>query len=74
MTDTLNATTVELEELNGLLVRRLVEKIKDGSATSTDLATAMNLVRSHKVVPVDPDVEAQTEAWKFDAMDYPVKV
>ncbi len=69
----LNATKVELEELNGLLVRNLIGKIKDGEATSTDLATAMNLMRTNKVQPTEP-MAPRVSITHIDPADFPVQV
>ncbi len=68
----LNATKVELEELNGLLVRNLIGKIKEGEATSTDLATAMNLMRTHKVQPTET-VAPRIGITHIDPADFPVQ-
>ena len=68
-----NATQGELEELNGLLVRELIVKIKDGTATSTDLGTAMNIVRSNQVKPSDPEADAYEAARGVEYADFPVK-
>ncbi len=71
-----NATQGELEELNGLLVRKLIGKIKEGTATGTDLSTAAKLVKEHKVQPIDPRVPATSYASQIpDAdLDFPVNV
>ena len=49
-----NTTQGELEELNGLLVRELCRKIREGTATGTELSTAAKLVVSHGVRPEVP--------------------
>ena len=71
-----NATQDELEELNGLLVRKLIGKIKEGTATGTDLSTAAKLVKEHKVQPIDPRVPATSYHSQIPAvqLDYPVDV
>ncbi|WP_171134768.1 hypothetical protein [Ruegeria sp. HKCCD7221] len=71
-----NATQGELEELNGLFVRELIAKIKEGTATGTDLSTAAKLMKEHKVQPIDPRVPATSYAsQRLDAeLDFPVKV
>ncbi len=71
-----NATQGELEELNGLLVRQLIAKIKEGTATGTDLSTAAKLMKEHKVQPIDPRVPVTSYASQLpDAdLDFPVDV
>ncbi len=74
--DIKNATQGELEELNGLLVRELISKIKEGTATGTDLSTAAKLMREHKVQPIDLRVPATSYHSQIPAeqWDYPVDV
>jgi len=69
-----NATTDELEELNGLLVRGLIEKIKDGTANATDLSTASKVIISNRVRPKDPEAEEIIRVHTIDPMDFPVRV
>ncbi|WP_170330203.1 hypothetical protein [Ruegeria arenilitoris] len=71
-----NATQGELEELNGLLVRELIAKIKEGTATGTDLSTAAKLMKEHKVQPIDPRVPATSYHHQIpeEQLDYPVDV
>ncbi len=71
-----NATLGELEELNGLLVRELIAKIKEGTATGTDLSTAAKLMKEHKVQPIDPRVPATSyhSQMPHEDLDYPVDV
>lgn len=69
-----NATTDELEELNGLLVRGLIEKIKDGTANATDLSTASKVIISNRVRPKDPEAEEIIRVHTIDPMDFPVQV
>ena len=69
-----NATTDELEELNGLLVRGLIEKIKDGTANATDLSTASKVIISNRVKPKDPEAEEIIRVHTIDPMDFPVQV
>ncbi len=68
-----NATQGELEELNGLLVRELIAKIREGVATSTDLGTAMNLIRSNQVKPRDPEAEAFEASRSVSYDDFPIQ-
>lgn len=71
-----NATQGELEELNGLLVRELIAKIKEGTASGTDLSTAAKLVKEYKVQPIDPRIPATSYHHQIPAeqLDYPVDV
>lgn len=73
--DVPNATRVELEKLNGLLVRRLIEKIEDGSASSTDLHTAMNIMRANRITPSEPaDNRGFTPGYRLSPEDFPFPV
>lgn len=49
-----NATEAEMENLHGLLVRSLIEKLANGTASGTELATAAKLVTTHRVRPDEP--------------------
>lgn len=69
-----NATQAELEELNGLLVRELIAKLRDGTARGTDLATASKLLISNRVRPTDPEAEEIIRVHTIDPDDFPVKV
>ena len=70
----INATTDELEELNGLLVRGLIDKIKDGTANATDLSTASKVIISNRVKPTDPETEEIIRVHTIDPTDFPVQV
>ncbi|WP_157769944.1 hypothetical protein [Ruegeria profundi] len=71
-----NATQGELEELNGLLIRELIGKIREGTANGTDLSTAAKLVLSNKVEPIDPRVPTTSyhNQMPSEHLDYPVDV
>lgn len=43
------ATLEALEELHGALVKALVEKVKNGTATAADLGVARQLLRDNNV-------------------------
>ena len=69
-----NATTDELKRLNGLLVRKLIARIEEDNATSSDLSTAMHLVKTNQVAPVDlrvPDYSTKGRVY-IDDYDWPV--
>ena len=46
-----NATREDLEKLNGLLIRTLISKLEDGSATTTDIGSAVKVLVSNRVQP-----------------------
>ena len=71
---TVNATQGELEELNGLLVRELITKLKEGTANGTELSTASKLVIHNRIQPNDPDTEAYEQQYIIDPKDFPVQV
>jgi len=71
--DKTNATQAELEELNGLLVRDLIDKIKEGTASGADRATASKLIISNRIRPTDPEAEAIEAARIVDPADYPIQ-
>ncbi|HCQ67247.1 MAG TPA: hypothetical protein DIU07_19815 [Rhodobacteraceae bacterium] len=74
-----NATRADLERLNGLLIRALIEKLETDKATATDIGNAVKVVVHNRVSPKEPEGHLGWEAHLagdtgFSELDWPVKV
>jgi hypothetical protein len=69
-----NATRAELEQLNGLLIRALIEKLESGEATATDIGNAVKVVVHNRVSPKEPDGYLDvSQGYPLTDLDFPVK-
>ncbi|NRP12597.1 MULTISPECIES: hypothetical protein [unclassified Aliiroseovarius] len=70
-----NASREELEQLNGLLVRALIDKLESGSATATDIGNAVKVVVHNRVSPKEPEGYVDYSGnIPESALDFPVKI
>lgn len=73
-----NATRADLEKLNGLLIRTLIQKLEDGKATSTDIGSAVKVLVSNRVQPGDAQDVHQSfttqGTYPFSPLDFPISI
>ena len=67
----MNATTSNLEELNGLLCAELVSRIKSGDATSSDLNAAVRLLAHNRVAAENEAERAARE--NLEDIEFPFR-
>ncbi|MDW4548255.1 hypothetical protein R5H32_02690 [Defluviimonas sp. D31] len=67
-----NATRADLEKLNGLLIRTLIQKLEDGSATTTDIGSAVKVLVSNRVQPEEAVGHQGYQGYQGYQGEYPV--